>query len=168
MKTMKEINERIRLRKIEIARFPTVEKIRIIATRNIFLGFDNDGKSVNGMLGDEFSVPEDLSRDSATKLLTGGFAEPADDAAESKKVLPPPTKNKDRHKLKPVEIRITSGGARKKKFFLGRNDDGEILIGRVGDVLSVPEDIGETLAQKLISKGYATEHNPSLLKKLIG
>ena len=158
---MKSMKERIRLRNIEVARFPTVEKIRITTTRNIFAGYDDNGKSVNGTLGDEFSVPEDLSRSAATKLLMSGFAVPADESAKAEKYIPEPARPK---KLKlrvepPIEmIKITSGGARTQEtaFFLG-NSNGKGLTGKVGDVFKVGEGeiMNEELAKKLISKKFA-------------
>lgn len=57
-----------------------VKRIKIVGTgdgnRTIFAGFDLLGRSVYGKSGDKFNVPEDISRDSATKLLISGFAEP--------------------------------------------------------------------------------------------
>ena len=50
-------------------------RVKIKGTRTIFIGFDGDGNRVNGTGGDEFSVPKDLSKDSATRGLKQGILE---------------------------------------------------------------------------------------------
>ena len=170
---MKSMKERIRLRNIEVARFPTVEKIRITTTRNIFAGYDDNGKSVNGTLGDEFDIPKDLSRSAATKLLMSGFAVPADESAKAEKYIPEPARPKKlklRVEAEPIEmIKIVSAGLRSSEnaFFLG-NSDGVSLNGKVGDFFSVSKgEITEDLARHLIEKKFAVEKEKPLVRKVI-
>jgi len=164
--------ERVRIRNEKVIPFLKVTRIKITANRNIFIGYDDAGKRLYGRAGDVFSVPEDLSRESATKLLMSGFAEPADESGKAEKYIPEPARPK---KLKlrvepPIEmIKIVSAGIRssEKAFFLG-NSDGEGLSGKVGDKFNIKDgEMSEELALKLIKKGYAEKVKPGFLKKLI-
>lgn len=160
------VTKKVLQRKEKAINYQAVKKIRIVSgirssnSTTIFAGFDMLGKSVYGKPGDEFNVPEDISKDSAISLLISNFAVPVDEFAKAEKYIPEatrPRKVRLREEV-PIElIRITGSGARTKKteFFLG-NSDGKGLTGKVGDYFSVKDgEITEELAKKLISKGFA-------------
>lgn len=48
-------------------------KVKVLSSRNILVGFDIHGGKVTGTLGDEFSVPGDLSLQSANRGVKFGF-----------------------------------------------------------------------------------------------
>ena len=60
-------------------------RIRIsqIRNRKMFVGYNEDGNRVYGTLGDEFSVPKDLSKKTAVKLLRSGIAESVEEKVET-------------------------------------------------------------------------------------
>ncbi len=155
------MKQRILSRNEKPINYQGIKRIRITAIRTIFIGYDDAGKSVNGRPDDEFSIPKDLSRSAATKLLISGFAKAVDQSAEAEKYIPEPARPK-KVKLRvepPIEmIKIVSAGIRssEKAFFLG-NSNGKGLTGKVGDVFKVGEGeiMNEELARKLISKKFA-------------
>jgi len=152
--------------------YQLVKKIQIVSGNRssnsaIFAGVDMFGKNVHGKPGDEFNVPDDISRESATKLMIAGFAIPCDKDGNFEEAIPALSayeKRKServatiRNEAKAIEcIKIIGSGARTKKtaFQLGRDENGQSIVGKVGDVLRVPQDISEDLAKTLIAKKFA-------------
>ena len=138
--------------------YNTCAKIRIVGPIKrgsstgglVYLGYDSNGEEVNGKVGSVLSVPKDLARLSANKLIESGLAAPYGSGEKYKEARTLASKPEPIDKIKVI------GGRTSGTFHLCVDPEGNRIRASIGDVFSVLDDqITEEVAAALINKRIA-------------
>ena len=156
MAKIEEVRKRERAKRWPPQGYKTCAKIRVVGPKKsstgglVYLGYDSNGEEVNGKVGSVLSVPKDLARLSANKLIESGLAAPYGSGEKYKEARTLASKPEPIDKIKVI------GGRTSGTFHLCVDPEGNRIRASIGDVFSVLDDqITEEVAAALINKRIA-------------